>query len=268
MTLILDGRKVAETIYQHLRPLVHQLKRKGIIPGLAVVLINSDAESKIFVQQKVKEGQKLGLMVQVFHLSKQATADEMKRLLTELNHRTEIDGIVVQLPLPSHLDPEEILETVNQRKDVDGLTKNSPYPPPCASGILRILRFYKIDLRKQKIVIVGKGRLVGQPLLRLLQAKGRDVVAVTPFDQNFKTLLAQADLVIGGASKKGIISSEMVKKGVVIVDAAKNCQPEVRTKAKAITPPVGGVGPVTVATLLENVIYSAYKRAKISPTTL
>jgi len=268
MPLVLDGRKVAETIYQHLRPLVHRLKRQGIIPGLAVVLINSDVESKIFVQQKVKEGQKLGLMVQVFRLSKQATADEVKKLLKELNHCKEIDGIVVQLPLPSHLDSEEILEMVNQGKDVDGLTRNSPYPPPCASGILRILRFYKIDLRKQKVVIVGKGRLVGQPLLRLLQAKGRDVVAVAPFDQNFKALLAQADLIIGGASKKGIISSRMVKKGVVIVDAAKNCQPEVRIKAKAITPPVGGVGPVTVATLLENVVYSACRRAKISPTTL
>lgn len=265
MTLVLDGKKIAETIYHRLRPSVAQLKKKGIVPCLAVVLVNSNPESRIFVEQKVKEGKKLGVLVRVFRLSKKVAPATIERTIARLNKDEEIDGIVIQLPLPSHLDTDRILNLVKKKKDVDGLTKNSPYPSPCATGILRILDFYKIDFKNQKVVIVGKGRLVGRPLLRLFQMRGVKAMAVHPFASNFKTVLAQADLIIGGASKKGIILPQMVKKNAIVIDAAKNCHPDVKMKVKAMTPSLGGVGPVTVATLLENVIYSACRRAKMSP---
>ncbi|MCX6806621.1 MAG: bifunctional 5,10-methylenetetrahydrofolate dehydrogenase/5,10-methenyltetrahydrofolate cyclohydrolase [Candidatus Berkelbacteria bacterium] len=256
----MDGYKVAEKILKPVRAEILDLKKKRIIPGLAIIVIgDQDSQTFIYVREKKKKAKEIGIRTKVFKLSQGVKFKEVKDLIESLNKNPKISGILVQLPIPKHLDIEKVLNLVNLKKDVDGLAKHSPYISACASGISEILSFYHIDLKNKKVAIVGAGRIVGAPLNKMLKKQNVNVVVYSTKTSNLKSLTRKADVLIGAASTQNFIGQEMVKNGAVIIDAAKNFKEDVKDKASFLTPKVGGVGPVTVASLLKNVAKAASK---------
>jgi len=254
MVVILDGKKVAKEIFRETQTRLEQLKKRKIIPCLAIILVGNNPESIIFVKQKLKKAKELGIKVKIFKLPQKTSYEKVAKLLEELNSSSEVGGILIQLPLPPHISQERILEKIAPNKEVDGLTQHSPFPPACASGIIRMLKFYKIELKGKKVLILGQGRVVGKPLYSLIKQKGAQVSFVE-LDEVKK--LKSADILISAIPIKDVIKPEMIKKGAVVVDVAKNVNPKVAEVAGYLTPQRGGVGPVTVATLLENTVKAA-----------
>jgi len=262
MAIVLNGKKVAEQILKPVRQQVLELKKKKILPCVAIILVGSESESLNYVRQKEKKANEIGAIVKIFHLDAQTTGAEIKKLLAGLNKDAKIHGIVVQLPLPFHLSPDKILQVIAPEKDVDGLTPNSPYSPACAAGIMKMLNFYKISVKKKKVVILGCGRVVGKPLFGLMKKAGARVVFGKIGDLN---LSCSADILVGALSAHNIIKPYMVKKGAVVIDAAKNVGFGVEKVAGYLTPKIGGVGPITVAMLLKNLIEASQRQQKLRP---
>jgi methylenetetrahydrofolate dehydrogenase (NADP+)/methenyltetrahydrofolate cyclohydrolase len=260
MAILLDGKKVAEKILKPVRKEILKLKKKGIVPFLSIILVGKeDPNSLTYIREKRKKAREIGVLVKVYKFDKEIQADEIKKLITKLNKNPSIHGILVQLPLPKNLDTEAILQTIDPKKDVDGLLPSSPYQPACASGILKILSFYKIPVKNKKVIIVGAGRIIGQPLFKLMKNKGIDVTLIESKTKNLESKTKKADILIGATPIKNIIKSSMVKKGTVVIDAAKNVQKDVKKIASYLTPKIGGVGPTTVAELLKNVVKAAQR---------
>uniref|UniRef100_A0A7V3JAB1 Bifunctional protein FolD n=1 Tax=candidate division CPR3 bacterium TaxID=2268181 RepID=A0A7V3JAB1_UNCC3 len=257
MAILLDGRKVAEAILRPVRQQVLDLKKKKIVPCLAIILVGEEPESLIYIRQKVKKAEEIGVRVRVFKFSEQTTETEIEKLLEKLNKNPKIHGIMVQLPLPSHLNPDEILSAIVPEKDVDGLTPHSFYPPACAAGIMKILEFYRLSVNNKKVVILGYGRVVGKPLFKLMKEAGAKVATADIKDVD---VLRSADVLVGALPIKDVIKPEMVKRGVIVIDAAKNVSVGVEKVASYLTPKIGGVGPMTVAMLLKNLVRASQRQ--------
>jgi len=257
VAILLDGKKVAEAILRPVRQQILDLKRKKIVPSVAIILVGEESESLIYIRQKAKKAKEIGVRVKIFKLNEKTTGTEIEKLLKKLNEDTKIHGIMVQLPLPFHLNPDEILQVIAPEKDVDGLTPNSPYPPACAAGIMKILDFYRLSVKNKKVVILGYGRVVGRPLFKLMKEAG---AKVSTADIKNLDALRSADVLVGALPIKDIIKPEMVQKGAVVIDAAKNVSVGVEKVAGYLTPKIGGVGPVTVAMLLKNVVEASQRQ--------
>lgn len=254
MTTIMDGKQVAEEILKPVRTKVLELKKRGIFPCLAIILVGNNPDSMIYIKQKIKKAKEIGIEIKLFHCQDHFTEDEVKALIDRLNFNSKIHGILLQLPLPSNFDTEAIIQRIMPKKDVDGLTSNSPFSPACAAGIMKILSFYKIDVKNKKVVILGAGRLVGRPVFKLMQQAGAQVVFADIKDLQ---LIQSADILIGALPCKNVIRPNMVKKGAVVIDASCNVAEGVEKVAGYLTPRIGGVGPTTVAMLLKNVVEAA-----------
>lgn len=257
MTKILFGDKVASKILRETQEDIIKLKKKKVTPALDVILAGQDPESLIYVREKKKKAIKLGIKFKLHRLPVDIKEKKIIELIKKLNQEPRISGILVQLPLPGHLDPDKILETVKSQKEIDGITLNSPYPAACAQGILEILSFYKIPFLDKKIVILGAGRIIGRPLFRLFKKQAADVTVCDEKTKNITALTKKADILIGAMPVKDFVGKDMVKIGAVVIDAAKNIKKEVKDVAGYLTPQIGGVGPVTVAQLLKNVVTAA-----------
>lgn len=283
MSKILDGNLVSKKIIEQIKKQIAELKKKNIIPKFAVILVGDDPASKIYVAIKEKKARQLGMEILALHFSDDLTNYELTREIEKLNNDKSINGIILQLPLPKQFDSASIIETISPQKDADVITSQNlgklvlakpELLPPTASAILEILDFYKINLARKKIVIVGYGKLVGKPLSILLNNL-KVSAAITICDTKTKNLAhftEQADIVISATGVPNLIRADMVKKNSVIIDAGtvkikdkivgdvdfKN----VSKKTKFITPSIGGVGPVTVAKLLNNIVILAQKNAK------
>lgn len=252
--ILLNGQKVAEKILKPLKKDILKLKEKGIVPTLAIILVGEeDPQSLVYIREKRKKAKELGISLKLFKLKKETKEKEVKRLIQRLNQDVRVSGILVQLPLPKHLNPQEILETIDPKKEVDGLTPLSPYPPACARGILEILSFYHLKVENKKIVIVGAGRVVGKPLFHLLKDKAK-VILSDRRTKDLKSLTKSADILICATPVPDLIGPEMVKKKAIVIDVNKNVKKEVKKVASFLTPKIGGVGPTTVAILLKNLI--------------
>ena len=255
--ILINGYKVAKEILQPARREILDLKKRDIIPFLAIIMAGDDKESSIYIGEKAKKAKEFGVKTQIFRLKSKTTTAELKKIITKLNYDKKISGILVQLPLPKQINIDEILNTILPEKEVDGITPTSPYSPACATGIMKILAYYKIDPKEKKVVIVGRGRIVGRPLFVLMQKAAAHVVCISPKDENLVKLLNGADIVVGAANLRDFIKKDMIKKGAVVIDAAKNVNNDVAEVARYLTPRIGGVGPVTVAMLLKNVVDAA-----------
>lgn len=252
MTVILDGLKVAEEILKPVKKDILDLKQKGIIPYLAVILIGEeDPQSVIYIREKRRKAKEIGIKVKVYKLKQETKFEEIRDLIENLNQDLKISGIIIQLPMPKHLNTDQVLSLINPKKDVDSLIPVSPYTPTCAGGIMEILKFYHLPVRNQKVIILGAGRLVGQPLFKLMEEAEAKVIFGELKDAK------SADILVGATPLKNIIKLKMVKKGAVVIDAAQNVSPEVKRVAGFVTPKFGGVGPVTVSMLLKNVVVAA-----------
>lgn len=263
--MILKGAPVAEKIYKNLKKELSILHQKNITPSIGVILVGDDAASVSYVRLKEKIAEDLRINFQLFHLPGIVSGKEVEKLISDLNKNKYIDGIIIQLPMPHDFETEKILKLITPQKDIDGFY-GEKFAPPTAKAILEILEFYKINLKGKKIVIVGHGRLVGQPLETILRSSGFRPIVGDAKTVDLKRLTQSADIIVTATGVPGLIKPEMVGSNTIIIDAGSaeakgkivgDVDPSVYVKVKAYTPVPGGVGPVTVTCLMKNVVEAA-----------
>ena len=277
MTTIIDGKTLAKKINAQTQKLVAQLKEKqNITPGIAVVIAGDDAASLIYTRNKHNKAIKLGINSVLKKFPADVSQDELLAEIEKLNHDDTIDAILVQQPLPPQLDSEVITNAILPTKDVDGLNplnlgklfanQHGNYPVACTPrGIMRMLSEYNIDLQGKNAVIVGRSILVGKPLLALLNNANATVTMAGRNTGDLSALTKTADILIIATGVPNLIKALDVKPGAVVIDVGINRLSNgkltgdvdfeaVKTKAQAITPVPGGVGPMTIATLMEQTV--------------
>ncbi|NQV42327.1 MAG: bifunctional methylenetetrahydrofolate dehydrogenase/methenyltetrahydrofolate cyclohydrolase FolD [Candidatus Marinimicrobia bacterium] len=290
--LILSGKEVSLAVKSDLVARIEKLAEKGIIPGLTAVLVGEDPASQVYVRSKERQSAKLGFNSQVLRLDAETSQDELLRVVQDLNTDDKVHGILVQLPLPKHIDSQLIIESINPNKDVDGFHPISVgrlvldldgFVSCTPAGILEIMKYYKIETSGKHVVVVGRSNIVGKPMANLMiqkKALGNATVTLvhtrTP-DMGVHT--RQADILIAAAGVPEFITADMVKDGAVVIDVGINRVDDatrekgyrltgdvdfagVSGKCTAITPVPGGVGPMTIAMLLSNTVKSAENSLK------
>lgn len=284
---LIDGKAIAERVKKEVECDIEALTSRGIKPGLAAVLIGDDPASHIYVNGKAKACGQMGIASEVIKRPAETTAEELHRLIGELNDRKDMHGILIQSPLPKHLDELEAVLNVNPLKDVDGfhpvnvgyMLLGSPIFLPCTPyGIVRLLDETEIDPKGKKVVILGRGNIVGKPLAAILMQKWDGCNAtVTVCHTGTVDIAAEtrrADIVVAAMGKPKFLTADMIKEGAVVIDVGVNRVPDAaapkgyticgdvdfeacRQKASWITPVPGGVGPMTIAMLLHNTVRAA-----------
>ncbi len=270
MSTIIDGKKVANDIFIKLKETIENEPKK---PGLAVILANSDSASKIYVNNKEKRSAQLGIKSSVYRFDKSITQEQLIKLIHELNNTPSINAILVQLPLYKHLNAQEILELIDPKKDVDGfhpinmgrLCANLPaYATPCTpKGIIKLLKEYNIDMVGKNAVVIGRSNIVGKPTALLLSNENATVTIAHSKTKDLKKITKNADIIVSATGCPKLIKADMVKKGAVVIDVGITKQldkslvgdvdfEKVKNVAGYITPVPGGVGPMTIACLMEN----------------
>lgn len=283
---ILSGKEVSSHVYETLKSMIDELKSKGITPGLAVVLVGDDPASQVYVRSKTKRFNKLGLHLETFHYPEDIDQETLINKIQKLNKDSSFHGILIQLPLPAHLDSQKVLYEVSPEKDVDGfhpeslgrLAAGEPRFVPCTpKGILEILQYYKIPTEGQHVVVVGRSKIVGRPMSLLLSLKTQTGNATTTVchsrtpDIGFFT--RQADIIIAAVGVPQMITADMISQSVTIIDVGINRIADNSEKgyhivgdvdfesvlgiAGAVTPVPGGVGPMTIAMLVKNTVEAA-----------
>ncbi len=292
MALLLNG-KLARDAYKP--KLIERIQRLSAAPTLALIQVGDNRESNIYIEQKKKFGLAIGAHVEHIHFPTETSPSVVESKIRELNTRNDIQGIIVQLPLPSHFDKQALIETISPSKDVDGLTntnqslleKGTPLLIPATPrGVSLLLEHYSIDVQGKKAVVFGRSRLVGSPLAALLRSKGASVEVCHSGTTNPKEISKQADLVFVAVGKPELIDSSYIRDGAVVVDIGINSLlgnkldeelprrkvvgdvlfNDVEPHASAISPVPGGVGPMTVLSLFDNLISSAERHLKEKPS--
>ncbi len=282
---ILDGRKLARTLRERIKNQVQVLiEDHKILPALAVVLVGDDPASHIYVANKQKAAEKTGIRSIVHKLPRETSQDELLKLIKKLNDDKKINGILVQLPLPKQIDTATILRAISPAKDVDGLTvenagrlatgQNGLFP--CTPlGCLALIRQARPQLSGLHAVVVGRSNLVGKPMAQLLLRENCTVTVVHSRTPNLAALTKLADIVVVAAGKQGLIKSEAIKPGAVVIDVGINRTADggltgdvdysaASAIASAITPVPGGVGPMTIAYLLANTVTAACRQNELT----
>lgn len=276
---ILDGKKIAFEIKEELKDEILRLKKKGIIPGLAVVLVGNDQASQVYVNSKKKACEEIGIYSQILKMSENADQKELQEIIKRLNSDEKIHGILVQLPLPKHINEEKIIESINSKKDVDcfhpenvgklsiGAGKLMPCTP---AGIIEMLKRYNIKITGKECVVVGRSNIVGKPMAMMLLNNNGTITIAHSKTINLTEVAKRADILISAVGKAGLITKNMVKKGAVVVDVGMNRTESgklvgdvdfegIKEIASMITPVPGGVGPMTIAMLMKNTVLAAKK---------
>lgn len=285
-TKILSGKEVSAAVYENLQPRISKLKRRGIIPGLAVILVGDDPASQVYVRSKGRRFNKLELFSETIMLPADINEDSLISKIHKLNNDTRFHGILVQLPLSKHLDSNKILFEVDPNKDVDGfhpvnigkLASGNPQFIPCTpKGIMRIFEHYNIELSGKHVVVIGRSNIVGRPLSILTSLKTSYANATTTIchsgTPDIPKIAKQADVLIAAIGVPEMIDEAYVKRGAVVIDVGINRVEDDSDKgyklvgdvnfesvngiAFAITPVPGGVGPMTIAMLIENTVEAA-----------
>jgi len=286
MPEIISGTAISKTIQSELKEEVAALKGKGVFPALATILVGEDEASKVYVGQKIKICEKLGIESMHFHLPTDVPEKDLLALIDRLNSNTKVHGILCQLPLPKHINADKVLLTLSPDKDVDGfhllnmgkllskknmkeIEEEGMYLPCTPHGIIQLLRRSNIQINGAEAVIVGRSNIVGKPVSLLLMAGNATVTICHTGTKDIGEVTRRADILIAAIGKPKFITADMVKDGVVVIDVGVNRLPEglcgdvdfanVKEKAKAITPVPGGVGPMTIAMLMVNTVKAAKK---------
>ena len=282
-TSILSGLEASKALYSSLESRISDLKDHGIIPGLAAVLVGNNPASEIYVKNKTKKFESLGLKTDVFRLEEKVSEDELLSLIARLNNDADFHGILVQLPLPKHIDSEKVLNAIIPTKDVDGfhpenaglLSIGKPRFIPCTpKGIMFILKHFKIDLNGKHVVVFGRSNIVGRPISILASLKELGNATVTLCHSGTKDLKffsKQADILVAALGSPQFVDSSYIKEGACLVDVGINRievdgkskivgdvnQDSVTGIASSLTPVPKGIGPMTIAMLVENTVLSA-----------
>ena len=284
--LILSGKDVSQSVYQSLLNRISNLKDQNITPGLAVVIVGEDPASQVYVRSKTKKFKQLHLTTETFKLPDSTSEEELLNLIDDLNENDQFHGILVQLPLPKHIDSQRVLETIDPKKDVDGfhpenaglLSIGRPRFVPCTpKGIMRILSHYNIDLKGKHVVVVGRSNIVGRPISILTSLKQEGSNGTTTIchsrTPDISYFTKSADVVIVALGVPQFLTGEMLKDGAVVIDVGINRMgtdtekgyklvgdvdwESISSKISAATPVPGGVGPMTIAMLVENTVEAA-----------
>lgn len=281
-TLVLSGREAAAAVRADVATRVARLANEGRTVGLATVLVGDDAPSQVYVRNKHKAADAAGMLSFDHHLPADATQDDVEDLVRSLNADPRVDGMIVQLPLPDGLDGNRAVEAIDPAKDADGLHPHNlgllvldrPGPRPATpSGIMRLLDHFEVEISGKLALIIGRSFLVGRPLSLMLGAKGVDATVVQAHSRtrDLSALTRTADILVVAAGRAGLVSAEDVKPGAIVIDVGINRTDDglvgdvdfdaVEDVAGAITPVPGGVGPMTIASLLANTVEAAERRA-------
>lgn len=278
---LIDGTAIARHILSQLEQRVSALKKLGVQPGLAAVLLGDDPASRIYVRNKVRACTEVGLHSEVHHFGSDCTEEELRATIDKLNRDPLIHGVIVQLPLPPHLDAEPLLQTVATDKDIDGfgwhnlgaLLAGHPLFVPCTPlGVMAMLDHAGIALEGRNAVVVGRSVSVGKPLALLLMARGATVTVCHSKTGDLARHTRSADVLVAAVGRPRLITADMVKAGAAVIDVGINRQPDgklvgdvdfagVSEKAAYITPVPGGVGRMTVAMLIANTVAAAERLA-------
>lgn len=280
---LLDGKKVASELYTKLQGKVAALKEKNIVPKLVIVLVGDDPASLSYIKQKRKASEQTGIVSELVHLKPEdVDTQSMIDLVQKLNNDPTVHGFIVQLPLPKHVETPKVLKAVAPHKDVDGFTAYNlgkmflstefeDLAPCTPLGVIRLLEYYKIEVKGMEVTMVGASNTVGKPLGIMLQNRGATVTICNSKTKDLASHTRRADLLIVAVGKEKLITKDMVKEGVIVVDVGINRNKEgklvgdvdfdeVAPKTKFITPVPGGCGPMTVGCLMENVVHAVLKQ--------
>ena len=273
MGKILDGKSLANLRAQKLKKEIEILKQDGIKPLFCVINIGDDTASKVYVKTKKRRAQEMGIEQKIYQLPSTESEESVLNLIDELNQDPFVHGIMVQMPTPEQIDVNHLLERIDPEKDVDGLTptnighlwqSNHFVEPATAIGIMKLLEHYKINVAGKNVAIIGRSNIVGKPLAALMLEKDASVSVLHSKTKSLSTYTRMADIIIVAAGQANLLTSEMVKKGAVVIDVGINRVEghlvgdvdfkQVLSKASWITPVPGGVGPLTVELLMEQVV--------------
>lgn len=279
MSIVMDGKSLAAKMRAELKDKISELQKDGKEIGLAVVLVGDNQASQVYVRNKIKACEEVGIRSYSYHLSASSAQSEVEELVRELVLSDKIHGILVQLPLPAHLDERAILKLIPPAKDVDGfcaenvgnLAMNRETIVACTPfGVMKLLEEYKIDPNGKTAVVLGRSNIVGKPMAMLLLNANATVTVCHSRTKNLKEICSQADILIVAIGKAKFVTADMIKQGAVVIDVGMDRDEEgklcgdvdfenVREKASFITPVPGGVGPMTITMLLYNTYITAMR---------
>lgn len=259
--MIVDGKKIAQQIYESLKAEVALLPK---VPVLAAITCAPNFETQKYLELKKRKAAEVGITLRVVELPETVTTQEVISCVEAV--LSQVDGVVVQLPFPAHINREQVLAAVPPEKDPDGFSygmTNEACVPPVVGAIKAIADEYGVDFAAANVVVLGQGRLVGAPAERFLRASGAKVTILTEANQHDLSAIKEADIIVSGIGKPHFVTADMVKSGVVIFDAGTSedggvmvgdVHPEVSSIARLFTPVPGGIGPITIAVLLQNLV--------------
>lgn len=283
MSRLIDGKVISAAVKERVGGEVAALKAKGITVGLAVIIVGDDPASKIYVANKKKACEALGIISEEYALPEDTTESELLDLIGRLNNEKRINGILCQLPLPPHLDEKLIINSISPEKDVDAfhpvnvgriMIGDYDFVPCTPAGIMEMLKYENISPEGKSCVVIGRSNIVGKPMGMLLLHKNGTVTICHSKTKNLKEICLGADILVAAVGRAKFVAADMVKEGAVVIDVGMNRVDgklygdvdfdAVKEKASAITPVPGGVGPMTIAMLMQNTLTAAKKQNGIA----
>lgn len=284
MAILIDGKQVSQAIKDRIAQKAGELKDKGITPGLAVIIVGNDPASRVYVNNKKKACQSVGFYSEEYALPEDTTLEELLTVIDVLNGRDDIHGILCQLPLPKHLDEEVVINHINPNKDVDAFSPVNvgkimigefDFLPCTPAGIMEMLKYYKIQVEGKNCVVIGRSNIVGKPMAMLLLHSNGTVTICHSRTKELAEICKRADILVAAVGKANFVTAEMVKPDAVVIDVGMNrlengklCGDvdfeKVKDIASYITPVPGGVGPMTIAMLLQNTLKAAMLQNNLS----
>ncbi len=274
---IIDGKAVSKAVRERVAAETAELKKTGITPGLAVIIVGEDPASQVYVRNKEKACEEVGFYSEKFALPENTTQQELNALVQQLNARKDINGILCQLPLPKHLDDKEVINLINPIKDVDAfhpvnvgavMIGDYNFLPCTPAGVMELIHSTGVDVCGKKAVVIGRSNIVGKPMAMLLLHENATVEITHSRTQNLSEITAGADILVAAIGRAKFVTADMVKEGAVVIDVGMNRDENgklcgdvdfegVKDKCSYITPVPGGVGPMTIAMLMQNTLTAA-----------
>ena len=274
---IIDGKAVSASVKAQVKEECEALKAKGIVPGLAVIIVGEDPASQVYVRNKERACEECGFYSKKYALPENTTQEELNRLIIELNNDKSINGILCQLPLPKHLDDKEVIDLIDPIKDVDAfhpanvgkiMIGDYNYLPCTPAGVMELIHSAGVDVCGKKAVVIGRSNIVGKPMAMLLLHENATVEITHSKTQNLAEVTSGADILVAAIGRAKFVKADMVKDGAVVIDVGMNRDENgklcgdvdfenVKDKCSFITPVPGGVGPMTIAMLMKNTLTAA-----------
>lgn len=274
---IIDGKAVSKAVRERVAEETERLKKKGVTPGLAVIIVGEDPASQVYVRNKEKACEEVGFYSEKFALPENTTQEELNSLVQELNERKDINGILCQLPLPAHLDDKEVINLISPIKDVDAFHPENVgaimigdyhFLPCTPAGVMELIHSTGVDVCGKKAVVIGRSNIVGKPMAMLLLHENATVEITHSRTRNLSEITAGADILVAAIGKAKFVTADMVKEGAVVIDVGMNRDENgklcgdvdfeaVKDKCSYITPVPGGVGPMTISMLMQNTLTAA-----------